>query len=197
MEVEVTIAGNTVGWYISKGYNIPIRKVQNYYINNSGDKKKNGTKYSFEEGLKIKVKIEDLPKGSNKIINFICIECNKECSCIASTYIKKKVINRCKDCDILISNGARSHRYWINKLIIFNKEAKCDISGESDKRFLVLHHLKNKNDGGKNEESNYVILSANYHTAYHIWNGGFKIPCNSESYYKFKQKELENLNKIK
>jgi hypothetical protein len=80
--------------------------------------------------------------------------------------------------------------YWVDKLIINNPDAKCDISGETDKRFLELHHLLSRASGGKNEESNFVVLSANYHRAFHRWVGGTNVPCTPEQYYEFKELEL-------
>lgn len=41
-----------------------------------------------------------------------------------------------------------------------------------------------------NVEANYVILSANYHLAFHVWNGGTNVPCTPESYAKFKSLEM-------
>ncbi len=91
----------------------------------------------------------------------------------------------------------RKHDFWKKKLLKDNLEAKCDISGETDKRFLVLHHLHNKADGGLNNETNYVILSNNYHLAFHSWNGGYRTKCTKEYYELFKKEELEILKNNK
>ena len=73
----------------------------------------------------------------------------------------------CRSCAAKKGFKGGCHSYWVAKLITNNLNAKCDISGETDKRFLVLHHLLSRKKGGKNTKNNYVVLSANYHTAFH------------------------------
>lgn len=82
------------------------------------------------------------------------------------------------------------HSYWVNALITNNPDAKCDISGETDKRFLVLHHLYSRDNKKEVNKDAYVVLSANYHMAFHVWNGGTNVSCTPEKYYEFKRQEL-------
>ena len=51
--------------------------------------------------------------------------------------------------------------------------------------------------GGQNEESNYVILSANYHTAFHNWLGGTAVPSKPEDYLMFKRREIAGLRPVR
>ena len=58
--IEVTVNNSTIKWYKEKGYEIPLHKVQLYYTNKKGEKKKNGIEYRVKKGTKITVKVSDL-----------------------------------------------------------------------------------------------------------------------------------------
>jgi hypothetical protein len=188
--VEVLVNSMTLRWYKEKGYEVPTKEVQLYCKSKSGERIKNGTKHRVPEGTKILVNVNDLPPSSGQIIEFICESCGETGTTTWSAY-KKKQTNKCRLCQSKLLKDTGSHGYWVKKLIADNPNAKCDISGETDKRFLVLHHLDSRSSGGKDEEENYVILSANYHHAFHQWNGGTNIPCTREQYCKFKQQETD------
>lgn len=185
--VEVNLTGNTLSWYKSKGYTLPIREVQCWATKN-GEKVKNGTKKRVAVGSKLLVRVEDLPPGSNTVLKLVCKTCGKNYTCRYSVFALKQSEN-CVSCQAKKGFKGGCQDYWVDKLITNNPDAKCDISGETDKRFLELHHLLSRSAGGKNEESNFVILSANYHRAFHRWVGGTNIPCYPEQYYKFKKLE--------
>lgn len=55
----------------------------------------------------------------------------------------------------------------------------------------MLHHLLSRRSCGKDEAANYVVLSANYHLAFHNWMGGMSIRCRPEDYTMFRQLETE------
>lgn len=187
----IILNGTTTKWYKSKGYKIPLHDVQLYCKNKNGDTVKNGTKSRPIIGAKLTVKISDLMPGSNVDIIFICDTCRKEYSTTWQSYNMKST-NNCRDCQSKIQffKGGH-HEWWVKKLITNNPDAKCNISGETDKRFLVLHHLLNRSSGGASKEFNYVILSANYHMAFHRSMGGLHIPCSQEDYIKFKLQEQQ------
>lgn len=187
--VEITINNSTLRWYIEKGYDIPTEIVQLYCLNKNGKKIKNGIDRRVKLGTKIIVNVNDLSPKSNEIITFICEDCGNEFTTTWQAY-KIKHTNKCRVCQCKTIKNTGSHSYWVNQLIVNNPNAKCDISGETDKRFLILHHLLSRNNGGLDKKSNYVILSANYHLAFHCWNGGTNIPCTPEQYYEFKRKEV-------
>ena len=191
--VEVTINNGTIRWYKEKGYEVPTHCVQMWYTDKNGERMKNGVKHRVTYGTKIFVKPEDLPPKSNQKISLICGECQKEYSTTWQFYTLKKTDN-CTDCVKKGIKGTGSHSYWTKQLITENPDAKCDISGETDKRFLVLHHLLNRKNEGINHPNNYVILSANYHLAFHSSNGGTRTPCTPEQYYEFKESE-KNIQK--
>lgn len=177
-----------IRWYEQKGYIIPKRKVQLYYINKYGVRKKNGVALRVKKGTKILIDISDLAPCSNAGVPVICPNCGKHFKVRWRTYSDRKS-DKCNDC-VKRTVIVGCHSYWVSKLITNNLDAKCDISKENDKRFLVLHHLRSRNKGGKNEKSNYVILSANYHMAFHNSLGGTSKGCTPKQYYKFKNKEL-------
>lgn len=191
--VEVEVVNTTIRWFINRGYSIPLEKVQ-LWATNKGKKIKNGVENRVVRGTKIIVAVKDLPPSSNQVIIFICQTCKNEFTTTWSAYRQKQSDN-CKSCQAKRGFKGGCQEYWVDLLIVNNEEAKCDISGESDKRFLELHHLLSRSKGGKNEESNYVVLSANYHRAFHRWNGGTNIPCTPKQYYKFKEEEFRKIGK--
>lgn len=186
--ITVTINGLTLKWYTQKGYIIPKTPIQVYCKNRNGRRIKNGIEYRVVRGTTLMVREEDLPPSSNEIIRFICEKCEKTCTTTWSAF-KKKQSRKCRDCKKADIKGTGCHTYWVNRLITMSSEAKCDISEENDKRFLVLHHLHSE---GYNTPENYVTLSANYHLAFHKSMGGTGVPCTAADYYFFKEKELIN-----
>lgn len=63
-EVEITLCSKTIKWYENLGYEIPRR------INKYG-------KLSVEQNTKIFVQVQDLPLGSNVIVDVLCDNCGK------------------------------------------------------------------------------------------------------------------------
>ena len=187
-ETEVVVQGRTAKWFKERGYTVPTHSVQ-LWASIAGKKVKNGRATRVANGTKILVKITDLPPESNVQITRMCTSCAKEFKTTYGAYLKKKESDRCVTCAKKKIKGNGSHGYWVRKLITNNQNAECDISRETDKRFLVLHHLNSRSNGGENTPDNYVVVSANYHLAFHVWNGGMGVPCNKEQYYKFKQEE--------
>jgi len=190
--ITITLSSSEIRWYKNKGYTIPTHKVQLWATKN-GKQIKNGTKTRVANGTKLIVKINDLHPQSNRIIKLICEDCKNEYQTTYGAY-KKKRTDKCKICQKKMLKGDGSHGYWVNKLITNNPDVKCDICREKDKRFLELHHLLSVKLGGRNKEDNYVVLSANYHIAFHRYIGT-QNPSTKEEYYKFKEnnKYYDNL----
>lgn len=188
-QIDVKVCSNTIRWYETHGYTVPKTKVQLYYTNNKGERKKNGIEYRVKRGTSILVDVKDLPPASNVDIQLICSDCGNTYQTRFGAY-KKKHSDKCSTCKKKEFKGNGTHGYWVGILIKDNPNAKCDISGETDKRFLVLHHLLSCSLGGINSPENYVILSANYHLAFHVWNGGMNKSCTAEKFSRFKEKEL-------
>lgn len=190
-KIEITVNNATMRWYKNKGYEIPVETVQLFCKSKQGNKIKNGIEKRIRIGTKIIINTKDLPPKSNKIITFICEECGREATTTWQAY-KTKKSNNCCSCQAKKGFKGGCHTYWVNKLIRNNPKAQCDISGETDKRFLILHHLESRRQSKKDRISNYVILSANYHLAFHNWNGGMSVRCIPKQYYEFKKLELNN-----
>ena len=187
--VEITVNNSQLRWYLERGYEIPTVLVQLWAKNANGERIKNGVERRVARGTRIVVKHSDLPPMSNKRLVFTCESCGNEYTTTWGAYRDKKS-RSCKSCVLANVKTTGCHSYWVYRLITNNPYAKCDISGETDKRFLVLHHLLSRRNGGKDEEENYVILSANYHLAFHNWNGGMNVPSTPDQYREFKKSEL-------
>lgn len=188
--VEVMVNGQTMKWYRFRGYDIPVRTVQ-LYLTKDGIRRKHGIARRVANGTKILVKRQDLKPGSNQVLDFVCETCGKSFTTDWQSH-KKKISNNCKSCQAKKGFKGGCQDYWSDKLINNNSDAKCDISGETDKRFLELYHLLSKKLGGKNEELNYVVLSANYHTAFHRWADTRKATT-PEQYQMFKKQQADIL----
>ena len=187
--VEVTINNNQLRWYLDKGYAIPTVLVQLWANNSRGERVKNGVEQRVSRGTKILVKRSDLPPSSNMRMQFQCAACGNPFFTQWRAAVEKKT-DKCKDCVLATVKTTGCHSYWVDRLISNNDSVRCDISGEKDKRFLVLHHLLSRAAGGKDEEANYVVLSSNYHMAFHVWNGGTNVVCRPEDYWTFKALEI-------
>lgn len=185
---DIVVNNCDISWLEDKGYKIPTHTRQLWCNGIDGKRVKNGVKICVASDTKLRVKRADLPPSSNRRMKFICNNCGKNYQTTWGKYRTRKFPD-CGKCEKSKLKTTGCHSYWIKKLITDNPEAKCDISGERDKRFLVLHHLLSRKNGGKNEESNYVILSANYHLAFHSCHGGMAAKCAPEQYIKFKQLE--------
>lgn len=185
--VEVSLNGRMAAWYASRGYKIPTRQVQLYAVKD-GRRIKNGVRQRVERGAKITVRTADLMPASNVVLTFACKSCGNDFTTTYGAH-QKKVSENCKSCQAKNGFKGGCHSYWVEKLITSNPNAACDISGERDRRFLQLHHLLSRSLGGKDEVENYVILSANYHLAFHNWMGGTNVPTKPEDYFRFKQQE--------
>jgi hypothetical protein len=190
--VEVVVNGRTAKWYRSRGYEIPTQEVQ-LYATIGGKRVKNGRERRVARGTRIVVRTSDLLPASNATIAFTC----ESCGDVFSTEwraMRKKRSGNCVACQARLSSWKGGcHSYWVSALIEQNPDARCDISGERDKRFLVIHHLLSRSLGGLDTRDNYVCLSANIHMAFHNWMGGSNIPCRPEDYAKFRSLEIAGM----
>lgn len=188
-KIRIRVNNQTLRWYREKGYKIPTHTVQ-LWANVDGKRVKNGKETRVASGTEIDVFVRDLPPSSNVNIDLVCSDCSRAYTTTFGAY-KRKHTDKCKACQKKETKNGGCHSYWVNKLITNNEHAKCDISGERDKRFLVLHHLNGRGERGENSEENYVILSANYHMAFHVSVGGTNVKCTKEQYEEFKRKEID------
>lgn len=174
---QILVTGKTLRWYKSKGYTTPDKFPVN--------------------GFKTLVSSLDLTPGSCLKVTIKCPECGILFK-IPRYKLNKRKSPYCKIClhkvPRLIEGEYQDIRSWTKRLIDSNNSAKCDICGETDKRFLQLHHLTPIAAGGRNIESNLVILSANYHSAFHNhYKNGVVDTATPEDYYAFREQELRLL----
>jgi len=188
--IEIVLNNSELQWFKNKGYDIPVERVQLWVNKPDGTRIKNGIDYRIKAGTKLFVRVDDLPPSSNRQVEWTCECCGIEQSTTYYAFLRKKS-RLCRVCFNTTQRNLDSHEYWVQQLIEKNPEAKCAISGESDKRFLVLHHLTSRSKGGKNCKENYVILTANWHLAFHRWMGGTNKPCTPEHFVAFTQ-EINN-----
>ena len=71
-EVEVKVNANTVKYYKSLGYEIPMKKAS------KTTRKTTGKDYVYDIGKVFMVKVEDLPLSSNVVIDYLCDYCLEE-----------------------------------------------------------------------------------------------------------------------
>jgi len=170
---SVMVHHRNAPWYLSKGYRIPESR---HYPGRP------------MTGFELEVKTEDIYPGSLQRIPLICEQCGEVYTLRWREYLAK-LSNICSACRLHPDN-CHSHEYWIRRLVSEAEAPECDICGETDKRFLVLHHLLARSNGGANEAKNYVVLSANYHEAFHR-SIGTKSRATPEDYAAFKAKETK------
>jgi hypothetical protein len=170
---SVMVHHRNAPWYLLKGYRIPESR---HYPGRPST------------GFALEVKTEDIYPGSLQRVDVLCEKCGEVYNLRWREYLAKQS-NTCIKCRSHPDN-CHSHEYWLKRLIGDAELPACDISGETDKRFLVLHHKMARSNGGANEETNYVVLSANYHEAFHR-SIGTKSRATPEDYEAFKVAELK------
>lgn len=185
------------GYFEAKGYTIPTER---YHRGTNRVGKNMGYRTRYILGTELEIKVSDLTDGSHYRINYTCDECGKEGSTLYNLYVKRVNNDKdhCHECSSRKNgklNGNRSgHKggkhYWKLKLLK-DPLARCDLSGCGDSRFLVVHHLTPRSQGGSDELDNLVVLTANYHTAFHRWVGGNGGEASPELYLEFKRQELQ------
>lgn len=182
-EVEVGVCGSEKKYYENLGYKIPV--VEHIYTKKNGDITIIRT--TTPRGTKIKVKVQDLPKGSNYKVKCKCDICGKITTNMWNDYIQnnhngKTYCNKCSSMLICgekhpnfnnnlteeerqIKRGYKEYTDFVKKVIIRDK-GKCKICGN---RADVVHHLNSYDwfkEGGT-DETNGISLCNNCHKSFH------------------------------
>jgi hypothetical protein len=195
-EVEVTLLSpKDCSKWKDLGYEIPAERYDRGR-NRAG--KTLGYRNRYILGSKIKVKVKDLAPTSHVRILYRCASCGAENTTEYIQYLKRTT-DLCPTCNKSYmgkANGLvkydRKQRklfgrtYWNRILIKEAENPMCDISGEKDKRFLVVHHIVPRNLGGEDVEENLVIITANLHQAFHAEYGH---NVGRKEYEEFKARE--------
>lgn len=132
-EVEVTLSGNVKYWE-NKGYEIPK------YKNKSG-------KMSVKRGTTIMVKIEDLPKQSNIVVEYECDDCGKKTKSSYYNYIsscnKHEGKYLCNKCSAKAKRGKSTKKYFYEiGDIINNSVIEEQIMMKVNKKNGKIGHVK-------------------------------------------------------
>ena len=94
-----------------------------------------------------------------------------------------------------LTDEDRQDRRYIQGYSEWKQEVKkqanytCDICGKRGVK-LNSHHLNNYKDNPnkRTDVSNGVCLCEQCHKDFHVYMGGYKVPCTKEDYIKFKEK---------
>jgi len=164
--VKVKVSGPSYAYYKGLGYTVPPN----------------------QKCPKILVNVKDLSDSSRAIVQVQCSDCGKVRSRPYGRYIQAKN-HRCQSCHHIFNPPAKSRLDKGKSLKAVSKRMLkngiCDITGEDTRLFLVVHHVVSRSNGGTDDESNLVVLSANIHTMYHRLHGNKNT---KEQYLEFKRK---------
>lgn len=110
-EVEVKVNSNTVKYYESLGYKIPLKMASKLYQKNS-DKK-----YVYDFNIPIKVKVEHLMHGSNTLVEVLCDMCHENKMLVAYQTYNRVVKNTgsyvCKECGYIKKCQSSLKKYGV------------------------------------------------------------------------------------
>lgn len=176
-EVEVNLCSQMIKYYEGLGYKIPRRKDTRGQM-------------TVPRGIKIKVKVKDLPKSSNTKVTVKCENCKKEYQMCYSVYNMQNHNGEiyCKSCEKKIFNSGTKHHNWnpnkteeerINgrrypkynnfvKKVLARDNYTCQVCGQ-EHGDLEVHHL----DGydwckeKRTYETNGITLCKNCHSNFH------------------------------
>lgn len=196
------------GYFTDLGYKIPTTSYQRFRKNG----KPTGYRTRYVLGATLTVRTEHLSPGSHYRITYTCDSCGKRCSTLYNLYMsspneedlciicarsKSGLSNSIENLQTKRKSGVMGKNFWRKKLLHGSEDVCCDICGETDKRFLVIHHLTPRSKGGLEHRDNVVVLSANYHQAFHAECGGNDSVCTPEQYYAFRKRERNRLQNLK
>lgn len=199
-KVTITVASpKKAGNLERRGYVFPTERVQR----TRSDGSPYGWRLKYILPHTLEVKLSDLPKWAHYRVDFTCADCGNTFSTAIAFYNSRKT-DFCRDCfakrlvytkdSVTMPFGTRGRDYWKRTLIDEAVSPCCEISGNTDRRFLVIHHLMPTGKGGPETFDNVVIITANYHQAYHKEMGNNQSArVNKESYLAFKARELQKL----
>lgn len=159
-EVEITLAGKWIKYYEDLGYEIP--KVTRHYggYESGGSYERTMT----PNGTKIKVKIEDVPKGSSTArVQCQCDNCGKITEMSYSKYNKlhtENGITYCKQCnhlwtlrdkhwnwnpnkteeDRISRRDISEYSVW-TKSVLARDKYTCQKCGKPNDKYMAAHHI--------------------------------------------------------
>lgn len=182
-EVEVRLGGSNISYYENLGYEIPRHICKGSY------------KPTVKPGTTIMVRVEDLSKGSNALVDIEYDCCNKTRKMQYSAYHTRNHDGKiyCHDCACsVLHSGENNHKWNPNKTYeerMINREYTeyhnfvkrvlerdkytCKCCGKSINRDAEVHHL----DGydwcveRRTDDTNGVTLCKSCHLNFHVKYG--------------------------
>lgn len=175
-EVEANLCGSNINYYEDLGYDIPRRK----------DKQ---GRLKVQRGTKLKVKVYDLPSGSNVAVQVKCDGCGK---ILNISYNRYTTLNRdglyyCHKCVMKLYSG-QNHGNWnpektdeeriiqrnypeyveFTKRVLARDNYTCRCCGKRNTK-LFAHHLNGYHwyVEGRIDDSNAIALCEECHKAFH------------------------------
>lgn len=181
-EVEVTLGGRNIKYLEDLGYEIPRKRNRHRRL-------------TVPRGTKIKVKVEDLSKGSNTIVKIACDGCGKEKEVTYNYYngIKHDDKCYCLKCSRELFGSGENHYNWnpdktdeerengraypeykqFTMRVLARDNYTCAVCGKSHSGKMEVHHL-NGYDWCIEErvkDENGVTLCESCHANFHLKYG--------------------------
>ena len=181
-EVEVRLTGSNIKYYEDLGYEIPR------YFN------KNNNKYMVKRGTTILVKIKDLSKGSNILVDLSCDNCGKDLKWTYNDYNNRNHDGKCycKRCGKIVFCSGENNPNWnpnktdeerINgrnypeyhdfiKGVLARDNYVCQCCGKSDSSEMEVHHLYGyyRYPEYRTDQTQAITLCKKCHGAFHVWH---------------------------
>ena len=140
-EVEIKVHSNTVEYYKSLGYEIPLKKASKTYF------EKTGKEFFYDTSKTITVDISDLQKHSNVKIEVLCDICNQNKSMIKYNDYTKCVENTgnyaCRQCWHEKASKTNQERYGFSS-VLKNEEIKEKVAKTNLERYGVIRYGQTK-----------------------------------------------------
>ena len=201
-EVEVRLTGSNIKYYEDLGYEIPR------YFN------KNNNKYMVKRGTTILVKIKDLSKGSNILVDLSCDNCGKDLKWTYNDYNNRNHDGKCycKRCGKIVFHSGENNNRWnpnltneeritkrnypeyleFIKSVLARDNYTCQCCGKNHSNEMEVHHLYGYSGFPEYrvDQTQAITLCKECHKAFHYWHRlkyGFenKGNCTREQYEKW------------
>ena len=210
-EVEVRLNPQNIEYYENLGYIIP-----RYY-------NEKNRKYMVKKGTTIVVKIEDLPKCSNVMVDLTCDYCGKELTRSYQDYNKRKHNGKCycKRCGKIVLCSGENNPNWnpsltdeerqngrnypeyteFIKKVLARDNYTCQCCGDTNSSEMEVHHLYGYYGYPeyRTDQTQAITLCKKCHGTFHVWYMGKfgyinKGNCTRNDYEKWSENAINELH---
>lgn len=181
-EVEVKLSSKNIEYYENLGYKVP-----RYY-------NKNNSKYMVKRGTVVLVKVQDLSKCSNVIVDISCDYCGKFLRWTYNDYNRRNHEGKCycKRCGKIVLRSGENNPNWnpnltdeerINgrnyieytdfiKGVLARDNYTCQCCGDTNSSEMEVHHLYGYANFPEYriDQTQAIVLCKNCHKAFHNWH---------------------------